>query len=164
MSHNLTKVNSQPGLSVSLNTDNVQEGTTNLYYTETRGLATISNERTDNPTYQDKHFYTIGELSVKQGTLYWRIIHDLKITKVIAHVKTPSIGVDISIHVVKNDNVNPSDLLYDLDIQATQNQVTNNTDKNLVAGDFIRIDIVQIGTTVKGNDLTVSFQYQSDLS
>ena len=77
MSHNLTKVLTQPGLkeidnsnqfiNITLDTDNVSEGVNNLYYTDARGLATMR----DNPIIQDRHFYTVDELAVKQGDLYW---------------------------------------------------------------------------------------------
>ena len=169
MSHNLTKVLNQPGLkeidnsnqfiNVTLDTDNVDEGTNNLYYTDARGLVTMQ----ANPIIQDRHFYTVDELAVKQGDLYWRIISPIKLLQAKAYVGTPSVGADISLHVIKNDSTAPEDLLYDLDITSTTNEVFINNEYTLAVGDYLRVDVVQVGTTTKGSDLIVSFKYHSIL-
>lgn len=170
MSHKLTKVLEKPGLkefdinsnqfiNVTLDTDNVSEGVNNLYYTDVRGLATMR----DNPIIQDRHFYTVDELAVKQGDLYWRIISPIKLLQAKAYVGTPSVGADISLHVIKNDSTAPEDLLYDLDITSTTNEVYIDHEYTLAVGDYLRVDVVQVGTTTKGSDLIVSFKYHSIL-
>ena len=172
MSHKLTKVLEQPGLkqiddnsnqfiNVTLNTDNVDEleGADNLYYTHDRFLESM---RTS-PIIQDRHFYTVDELAVKQGDLYWRIISPIKLLQAKAYVGTPSVGADISLHVIKNDSTAPEDLLYDLDITSTTNEVFIDYEYTLAVGDYLRVDVVQVGTTTKGSDLIVSFKYHSIL-
>lgn len=162
MSHNLTKVNSQAGLSVDINTSNITEGT-NLYYTEARALSSIETERASNPVVQDKHFYTTGEIAIKQGDLYWRMISPVKILECKAYVGTAPTGTTLSLHVVKNNSSAPEDLLYNLNIEVSSNE-TNSTDSHILqVGDYLRIDIVQIGSLVKGSDLIVSFKYHSIL-
>ena len=163
MSHNLTKVNSQPGLSVNVTTTTVNEGT-NLYFTEARTLSVVETERETNPVIQDKHFYTTGEVAVKQGDLYWRIISPIKILECKAYVGTAPTGATLSLHVVKNDSSAPEDLLYNLDINVSSNETSSQTSHTLAVGDYLRVDIVQIGSTVKGSDLIVSFKYQSILN
>ena len=169
MSHNLTKVLNQPGLkesensnqfiNVTLDTDNVPEGDNNLYYTSDRVVDTMR----VNPIIQDRHFYTVDELAVKQGDLYWRIISPIKLLQAKAYVGTPSVGADISLHVIKNDSTAPEDLLYDLDITSTTNEVYIDQEYTLAVGDYLRVDVVQTGTTTKGSDLIVSFKYHSIL-
>ena len=52
--------------------------------------------------------------------------------------------------------------LFDITIPSGQS-VTQSTESptTLQAGDYIRVDIAQVGTTNPGSDLIVSFKYRS---
>lgn len=162
MAFKLTKVNNIPGELITIDTDNVPEGTSNLYYTEDRTEAKIVSIRNTSPTIQDKHFYTTGEINVKIGDLYWQIVHPIEIIKVFINFKSPPSGEQAVIQVVKNTGSNPSDTLYDFSISSGTSSVESTTAPvQLVAGDYVRIDILQRGSTSPGEDLTVSFKYRS---
>ena len=165
MAFKLTKVNQLPGQFISVVTDNIPEpaeNPTNLWYTDDRADSRIAEIRNTLPTIQDKHFYTIGEIEVKQGDLYWHILADIEILSCQILVKEAPVGNKIQINVVKNQGSDPSDVLYDLDITPLSNSAISNTAPvSLSAGDFIRIDILQRGSTTSGSDLVVSFAYRT---
>ena len=163
MSYKLVKINNDPGRIVELETTEVPEGT-NLYYTEDRATASILAHRETVPTYQDKHFYTTGQVAVKTGDLYWNIIHPITIVSVSAKVKTAPSGAALTFYVQKNGAQSPDDLLYDLTIPPNSNSITSNQAAvDLEVGDYIQIDIASVGDPIPGSDLIVSFKYYSHL-
>lgn len=164
MAFKLTKVNSLPGENISVDTDDVPElpNATNLYYTQERTNSDIVAHRNSNPTIQDKHFYTVGEIALKIGDLYWQILSDIEIISVQAILKENPIGGKVNLAIVKNLGSDLSDTLFTLDIFPNDNIVISNTPAvTLQAGDYIRVDILQVGSTSPGSDLTVSFKYRS---
>jgi len=166
MAFKLTKVNSLPGENISVDTDDVPEliNATNLWYTQARADTAIDARRLAQPTIQDKHFYTLEELSVKTGDLYWQIVSPIEIMSVQAVIKTSPVGSKITLDVVKNEGATIADTLFTLEIFPNDQTVQSNTSsKQLAAGDYVRIDILQIGSTTPGSDLTVSFKYKSIL-
>lgn len=166
MAFKLTKVNQLPGEHITVVTDNIpepSENPTNLWYTDQRADARINSIRTSNPTVQDKHFYTVGEIEVKQGDLFWHIVSDIELLSCAAIVQTASVGNKIQIAVVKNGGNDPADTLYDIDILPNSFTEASNSTAQLSAGDYIRIDILQRGTTTPGSDLVVSFAYKNIL-
>lgn len=167
MAFKLTKVNQLPGELISIVTDNIlepEENPINLWYTNQRADIRIAEIRNSLPTIQDKHFYTVGEVIVKQGDLYWHILADIEILSCQAVITTAPTGNKIQINVVKNEGSNPSDILYDLDINPLTNSIVSNISPvSLSSGDFIRIDILQRGSTIPGSDLVVSFAYRTKL-
>ena len=166
MAFKLTKVNDLPGEFISVVTDDIPEplNPTNLWYTQARTNADIDSRRQTNPTIQDKHFYTLDELAVKTGDLYWQIVSPVEIVSVQAVVKTSPVGGKITIDIVKNQGSTIDDTLFTLDIFPNDQLVQSNTPaKQLAAGDYVRIDLLQVGTTTPGSDLTVSFKYKSIL-
>lgn len=162
MAFKLTKVNQIPGELISIDTNNVPEGTSNLYYTEDRTDARVTSLRNTYPTIQDKHFYTVGDIEVKIGDLYWQIIHPIEIFKVYINFKSAPVGGQAIIQVVKNTGSDPSDLLYNFEISSQTSTAESITAPiTLSAGDYLRVDIIQRGSTSPGSDLTVSFKYRS---
>jgi|13_taG_2_1085334.scaffolds.fasta_scaffold00160_2 S-adenosylmethionine:tRNA-ribosyltransferase-isomerase (queuine synthetase) len=164
MAFKLTKVNSLPGENISVDTDDVPElvGATNLYYTQARTNSDIVSHRNTNPTIQDKHFYTIGEIALKVGDLYWQILSDIEIISVQAVLKENPVGGKVNLAIVKNLGSALADTLFTLDIFPNDNLVISNTSAvTLQQGDYIRVDVLQVGSTTAGSDLTVSFKYRS---
>lgn len=162
MAFKLTKVNNIPGELITINTDDVSEGTSNLYYTQDRVQTEVVSIRNTSPTIQDKHFYTIGEIQIKIGDLYWQIVHPIEIIKVFVKFGSAPLGGQAVVQVVKNTGSDPSDTLYDFSITSGTSSVESNSAPiELAEGDYLRIDILQRGSTSPGEDLTVSFKYRS---
>lgn len=170
MAYKLIKVNDDAGRLISLDTNdipedvNTPEAQRNLYYTVSRANTDIGNHRTQNPTFQDKHFYTTGVVQVKQGDLFWNIIHPITIVSVSATVKTAPVGSNLTFYVQKNGGLAPTDLLYDIDILSTSNSgASNQAPVTLQSGDYLQVDIASVGNQTPGSDLIVSFKYYSHL-
>lgn len=163
MAYKITNVNNKYGPDIQISTGDVPE-TTNLYFTQQRGIDASLLNRTQQPTFLDKHFYTIGILEQKTGDLFWHIISPIKIVQVTAHVKTPAIGNTITLYVQKNGGNDPEKLLYDIDINPGSPSASVGGDKILVPGDYVQVDVAAIGSTFAGSDLTVSFKYHNILS
>lgn len=163
MAYKITNVNGDRGPNIVLQTTQIPEGS-NLYFTEQRGFDASLLNRTQNPTYLDKHFYTIGALEQKVGDLYWHIINPIKIVQVFAKVKIPSVGNSIALYVQKNGGNSPDKLLYDITINPGALSATAGGDKILQPGDYIQIDVASIGSVSPGADLTLSFKYHNILS
>tara|TARA_S200000501_G_scaffold373169_1_gene419688 strand:- start:395 stop:907 length:513 start_codon:yes stop_codon:yes gene_type:complete len=170
MAYKLTKVNNDAGRLISLDTNNVDEDVNtpeaqrNLYYTTTRADTDIGNHRTQNPTFQDKHFYTTGAVQIKQGDLFWNIVHPITIVSVSATLKTAPVGSNLTFYVQKNGGLAPADLLYDIDIlSSSTTAASNQAPVTLQSGDYLQVDIASIGSQTSGSDLIVSFKYYSHL-
>ena len=163
MSYKLTKVNEDAGRLISLQTSDVPEDV-NLYYTTPRANTDIAAHRVDVPTYQDKHFYTTGAIAIKQGDLYWNIIHPITIDSVSISIGEAPIGSNVTIYVQKNGGQAPSDLIYDIDILPNTNiAVSNQPSVSLQQGDYLRVDVASVGNQTPGSDLIVSFKYYSHI-
>lgn len=163
MSYKLVKVNNDPGRIIDLDTTDIPEGN-NLYYTTSRADTDIESHRTDNPTYQDKHFYTVGNLAQKTGDLFWHMMHQATISNITARVKTAPVGADLTLYVQKNGGQAPSDLLYTLTITDGSTSVNSNqAAQTLQPGDYLQIDVATVGTTTPGADLVVSFKYYTQI-
>ena len=164
MSFKLTKVNSLPGENISVVTDDIPESATptNLWYTNQRVVSDIESNRTSNPTYQDKHFYTTGEVVPKTGDLYWHILSPIEIEQVQLYVKTAPLGSNLGIQVTLNQGAQLSDNLYSLQLTPGSNLIQSNSGSVTVdSGNYIRIDVLQVGNTTAGSDMIVSFKYRS---
>jgi hypothetical protein len=168
MAFNETKVNGKFGTNITLTTDDVADTNTNPYATYVRVEPIITEERfTSNPSYQDKHFYTIGELAVKTtDLLYWKILYPTKIVKISAQVSIAPTGDNIVLNIKKRRNVNgqiSDTTIKALTIQQTQTiiQTGNEEEYTLDELDSIGIEVATIGSEIKGSDLVVSFKYFS---
>lgn len=164
MSFKLTKVNNLPGENITVVTDDIPEpaNPTNLWYTNARVVSDVESNRTTNPTIQDKHFYTVGDVVVKTGDLYWQIISPIQILQAQLFAKTAPTGSNLGIVVIKNAGTQPTDELYDLELIPGSTLIQSNTSPvSLAAGDYIRVDVLQVGNTSPGSDMIVSFKYRS---
>ena len=164
MSFKLTKVNSLPGENITVVTDDIPEplNPTNRWYTNARVVADVESNRTSNPTYQDKHFYTTGLVAPKTGDLYWQILSPIEIEQVQLYVKTAPTGTNLGIQVTLNEGSLVSDNLFSLQLQPGDTLIQSTTaPKTVNSGDYIRIDVLQVGQTTPGSDMIVSFKYRS---
>lgn len=164
MAFKLTKVNNLPGEKIILETDDIPESAnaTNLWYTDTRAETVVQAHRETSPTIQDKHFYTVGEVAVKIGDLYWQIISPIEILQTQLYLKTPSSGSNLSVNIIKNGGGDPANLLYNLELIAGDNIVQSNSGSaTLQAGDYLQVDVLQVGSATSGSDMIVSFKYRS---
>jgi len=168
MAFNETKVNGKFGTNIILTTDDVTDSELNPYATYARIEPIITEERfATNPSYQDKHFYTVGTLAVKTtDLLYWRILYDTKIVKISAQVGTAPTGDNIVLNIKQKRNNNGTITNTTVKtLTILQNQTTTETQNNEIYDfdnlDSIGIEISTIGSTIAGSDLIVSFKYFS---
>jgi len=170
MAFNETKVNGKFGTTITLTTADIDEAQNGLrpYATYARVAPIITEERfTANPSYQDKHFYTVGELVVKTtDLLYWKILYPTKINKISAQVSTAPTGDNIVLNIKKkrNDNGTITNTTIKT-LTVLQNQTTaqtgNDEEFTFDELDSIGIEVQVVGSTIKGSDLVVSFKYFS---
>lgn len=163
MAYKITKVNGDYGSDIQINTSDVPEHPSALYYTPERGFQASELNRTQNPTMLDKHFYTNGPLEVKEGDLYWRIVSPIVIKEVIVNLGIPGDGSNITIYVQKNGGNAPGNLLYDIDLSPLSTSKSAGGDVYLNAGDYIQVDVASIGSTSPGQNMIVSFRYHNQL-
>lgn len=170
MAFNETKVNGKFGTNITLTTDDVADTPTHPYATYNRVKTITTEERfTSNPSYQDKHFYTVGELAVKTtDLLYWKILYPTKIVKISAQVSIAPTGDNIILNIKKRRNENgtaqPSNTtIKTLTIQQDQTVIQTGNDEEYILDelDSIGIEVTTIGSIIKGSDLVVSFKYFS---
>lgn len=99
-------------------------------------------------------FSKTGPLEAVVGTHRFYLEQNRTISKVRAAVGTASVGAPIVIDVKKNGvsifGGTP------LSVSAGQFTNTKNTNEAVVAGDYLTIDIVSVGTSTAGSDLTVT--------
>lgn len=93
-----------------------------------------------------------GNLIVVNGTTRWYPHRTINITKIIASAGTAPVGGGVDIRVKKNTVASQSVFL-------TSNFQSVNCDITLTTTDFLTVDIVQVGSTVAGADLTLAFTY-----
>jgi hypothetical protein len=168
MAFNETKVNGKFGTNITLTTDDINDSTTHPYATYARVEPIITEERfTSNPSYQDKHFYTVGELAVKTtDLLYWKILYPTKVIKISAQVSTAPTGDNIVLNIKQKRNDNgtiTNTTIKTLTILQNQTTAQTGNDEEFTFDelDSIGIEVSVIGSTVKGSDLVVSFKYFS---
>lgn len=101
-------------------------------------------------------FAVAGGLSVKAYPLRWYVPQTMTITSVRASVGTPSTGASIIVDLNKNGTTIFTTQANRPTIAAGSNTATSTPDiTSLTAGDYLTVDVDQIGSTVSGEDLTV---------
>ena len=168
MAFNETKVNGKYGTNIVLTTDDVSDSQDHPYATYDRVQPVINEERfNSNPSYQDKHFYTVGSIAVKTtDLLYWKILYPTKIIKIIAQVGTAPTGDNITLNIKRKRIVDGDITITTIKtLTILQNQTNAESEINelytLDGNDFIGIEVSTIGSTIAGSDLVVSFKYFS---
>lgn len=162
MAYKITSVNGNHGPNIQITTLNIPENT-NLYYTSDRAKEDSTLNRVENPTYLDRHFYTIGALEQKVGDLFWRILTPIKIVEVTVNLNVAAQGNSTTIYVQKNGGNSPDKLLYDISLPPLSVGKIVGGDRLLYPGDYIQVDIAAVGSISTGQDLTVSFKYHNIL-
>lgn len=157
MAYKLTTVNALPGENINIDTDDIPElvGANNKWYDSSLVSADVRTARLASPTLQDKHFYTVGELTQKTGDLYWRIISPIEIISVQAFLETAPTSSNARFQIYSNSQ----GILFDLVLTPGTTSVTSTTQPvSLESGDYIRVDVLSAGSS---SDLTISFKYRS---
>lgn len=104
----------------------------------------------------ERHYRKPGILTVSTGTEKWYVPAASIITGIIARVETAPTniqGIDIS---VKVNAVSSATLSINT---STFVSLLNTSTININSNDIITVDVVNIGNTVPGSDLTVTFTY-----
>lgn len=96
----------------------------------------------------------VGTLGVANGSRKWWINKNYNITRIIGYVETAPTGANLNIRVNKNGaNVSL------LNIPAASTTATNTVSISVVQGDYITVDVTQVGSTIAGSDLSLIFEY-----
>lgn len=101
-----------------------------------------------------------GELVAVTGHAKWFLPVNIRITSITARVSDASSGSPIRLAVKKNNTQITVDTV---DIQEGSYVTTvtvpdiNDADGNV--GDYYTVDLIQVGSVVKGSDLTVQINY-----
>lgn len=110
---------------------------------------------------QSKTLSYAGTSSVGAGTMRWYPPTAITITSVRASVNTQPIGASLIVDVNKNGTT-----IFTTQSNRPQIAASTNTDLSgtpdvtaLAIGDYIQVDIDQVGSTVAGADLTVEIGY-----
>lgn len=162
MAYKIINVNGDHGPNINLTTESISEKG-NLYFTNDRAKNSALENRNENPTLLDKHFYTIGALEQKTGDLFWQVLAPIKIIEVTATLGAASEGNSVTLYVQKNGGNSPDKLLYDISIPPLSNKKIVGGERILQQGDYIQVDVAAIGTVSPGQNLTVSFKYHNIL-
>ena len=105
-----------------------------------------------------------GTLTVTNGVSRFYFPYSATILGVSAAINTPAVGANIIIDVKKNGTTifttqaNRPTIIAGA--YATASEVTNMDITSIASGDYVTIDINQVGTTTAGSDLTVFVRYQ----
>lgn len=114
-------------------------------------------------TLLERHYRRTGRLTVEPGFEKWYIPADSVINSIKARVEVAPVGGDTGIVIAVK--------IYDSilnTVTQTVNLTINNTEKvsalysdaiAVLSTDYVIVDVLNIGTTVAGEDLTVTFTY-----
>lgn len=133
---------------------NVVDSTANFSF----GNVTVSSIQTTTGTILDgileKNYNIPGVLKATTGTSRWWVPTNLVITKVICGVNTAPTGSSVNISILKNGLSVTSTSVTD-----GSSTSSSNVSLSLTAGDYITVDITQVGSGTPGSDLVVTFLY-----
>lgn len=122
------------------------------------GNVTVSSIQTSAGTVIDgileKNYNIPGGLKATTGTSRWWIPTNITITKVICGVNTAPTGSAVNISVLKNGSS-----VTTTSVAADSSTSSSNVSLSLIAGDYITVDITQVGSGTPGSDLVVTFLY-----
>ena len=165
------------GLSSS---DNLPEGTTNLYYSDTyvsdyldtikgqaNGIASLDGDGKlpvaqlpDSVTtvYADKQLYYSGELMPLQNSQYWKVLQDIWLLEVHFELQnTPTGAGTTTVKLIKNNDLNS--VLYSGIFTAGDLLKTSTLNVPLTQYDKVSLVIDSVTDGFHGADLVVSIQY-----
>jgi hypothetical protein len=93
-----------------------------------------------------------GELYTTTAINRWYAPSDINLTDVYAWVSLPPAGTSIVVKIRKNGII-----VDEINIAAGQQYVTQPVTWDLVEGDYITVDILQVGNIYAGKNLTIKF-------
>jgi len=100
-------------------------------------------------------FRQSGDLSVINGTKRWYSPKNINISKLVARVDIASVGSDIVININKNGVLTTTMTIVD-----GTNKIINTTPNiTMTDDDYLTIDLMQIGSTVSGSELSITITY-----
>lgn len=101
-----------------------------------------------------------GEVVTVVGVVRWYVPTPIRLTSVVARLGVPTQGSPMRI-VVKKDNIpiHSGYIEIPAGVSETVLPASSLTKPDASTNDFYTVDVVQVGTTVKGSDLTVQLNY-----
>tara|TARA_B100002019_G_scaffold293453_1_gene321170 strand:+ start:819 stop:1184 length:366 start_codon:yes stop_codon:yes gene_type:complete len=103
-----------------------------------------------------KTFNRSGNLAVTTGTQRYYLAYASFLKNVEAYVNTAPVGADANISIIKNG----STTIKTLSISAGATSSGDNTTSiSLAEGDYLTVDITQIGSSTAGADLYVNLSF-----
>ena len=107
-------------------------------------------------TVLERHYRKPGILTVNTGTEKWYVPLDSIITSVKSRVEVAPQGAQSLTVAVKINGVSTATLSIN---SSTTVSSLNTATINLRSNDYVTVDVLNIGNTVAGSDLTVTFTY-----
>jgi hypothetical protein len=159
----ITALNANNLASGSVGTARLGSGTANA-------TSFLRGDQTWSPVFQKEYYFIVGNISVGTDKTPWTIFNQNRIiTKVQAIAKTAPSGVSIIIDILSSTdggntwislwNITPANRPTIPSNAKIGPSVTSFDNTNMSVGTILRVDIIQVGTTVNGKDLTVTLQY-----
>ncbi len=111
-------------------------------------------------TILERHYKNIGTLSTNVGTDKWYVPVNSKITSIRSRVEVAPQGNTPLTVAVKINSVSTATLSIN---SGTTVSSLNTSTINVNTNDYITVDVINIGSTVAGSDLTVTFTYTRDI-
>ena len=107
-------------------------------------------------TENNTTFVQDGALTVAAGTARWYSPRAVTVTKIRTHVSVAPAGATLNMTLKKNGS---SISTFNIADGSTTN-VTNNLNLSVAEGDYLTIDITQIGSSTAGSNLNVVISYK----
>lgn len=95
-----------------------------------------------------------GTLTVSSGTKKWWINRSFLINRAIGYLDTAPTGASLVLRINKNGS---NAGLFT--VGSGNSSFTSSMSLNVVQGDYLTVDVVQVGSTVAGSDLSLMFEY-----
>jgi len=136
-----TKISNIPGVDLS------------SYYTSSEVDTKISNISSTTDLFVT--FRQSGELSVITGLKRWYAPKNINISKLVARVDITPTGDNIIININKNGVLTTSMTIVD----GTSKVINTTPNITMTDDDYLTIDLIQIGSTVSGSELSIIITY-----
>ena len=107
-------------------------------------------------TILERHYRKPGVLTVNTGTEKWYVPVDSTITSIKSRVEVAPQGAQPLTVAVKINGLSTATLSIN---SATTVSSLNTSTINIRSNDYVTVDVLNIGNTVAGSDLTVTFTY-----
>ena len=124
------------------------------YISRKLGFANAAEEKTQREN--NTTFVQDGTLTVNTGTARWYSPRAVTITKIRKHVATAPVGAALNMTLKKNGS---SIQTFSIAAGGSTN-VTDNLNLSVAEGDYLTVDITQIGSTTAGSDLNIVISYK----